>query len=283
MKRSWLLVASCCVLLGVLCGGARAQGGVEARRVEIAAPARAGSGGTVTLTGDWSVPPGNGPFPAALLMHGCSGKGRNMARWREFLNAHGVAALALDSFAARGIREVCSDPTPLSIDDRVSDAHAALDWLAARPEVAPDKVLLMGFSHGGATALDTAGRLFRSDAARPRFRACVAFYPSCGHLPRMRADYGLPVLILIGEADDWTPAQPCRELAAAHSGQDMAIAVYPGAYHGFDNAQQPVAFRPEARNRNSPTGKGATVGGDPAAMEAARKDVLAYLKRLGVL
>lgn len=283
MNRPWCLMASCCLLLGLFGGAARAEAGGEARRVEIAAPARAGAGETVTLTGDWSVPPGNGPFPAVLLMHGCSGKGRNMGRWREFLNAHGVAALALDSFSGRGIREVCTNPTQISIDDRVSDAHAALDWLAAQREVAPDKVLLMGFSHGGATALDAAGRLARRDAAKPRFRACVAFYPGCGHRERMQANYSLPVLILIGDADDWTPAQPCRELAATHSGQDMAIAVYPGAFHGFDNAQQPVAFRPEARNRWSPTGKGATVGGDPAALEAARKDVLAFFKRLGVI
>jgi dienelactone hydrolase len=48
-----------------------------------------------------------------------------------------------------------------------------------------------------------------------------------------------PILILIGEADDWNPAEPCRALVA-HSRPDsapIALTVYPGAYHGFDVRQ----------------------------------------------
>jgi dienelactone hydrolase len=44
----------------------------------------------------------------------------------------------------------------------------------------------------------------------------------------------LPLLILIGEADDWTAAEPCRELAKA-GGSSVSIVVYPGAYHDFDS------------------------------------------------
>src|SRR6516165_8151998 len=44
-----------------------------------------------------------------------------------------------------------------------------------------------------------------------RFRAAVAYYPGCMTLPRFTA----PVAILIGEADDWTSAERCREHGAA--------------------------------------------------------------------
>src|SRR5207248_11354074 len=47
-----------------------------------------------------------------------------------------------------------------------------------------------------------------------------------------------PVLILIGEADDWTPADRCREMDA-HARPDSApitLQVYPDAHHAFDIA-----------------------------------------------
>jgi dienelactone hydrolase len=46
------------------------------------------------------------------------------------------------------------------------------------------------------------------------------------------------VLILIGEADDWTPADRCREMVA-HARPDstpITLHVYPDAHHAFDVA-----------------------------------------------
>ena len=45
-----------------------------------------------------------------------------------------------------------------------------------------------------------------------------------------------PTVILIGEADDWTPGETCRELAelTRREGAAVELTVYPGAYHGFD-------------------------------------------------
>ncbi|MBV8121012.1 MAG: hypothetical protein JO081_13875, partial [Alphaproteobacteria bacterium] len=43
-----------------------------------------------------------------------------------------------------------------------------------------------------------------------RFRAAVAYYPACGVVPL--PTFTAPVLILIGEADDWTPVDYRTEL-----------------------------------------------------------------------
>jgi dienelactone hydrolase len=45
-----------------------------------------------------------------------------------------------------------------------------------------------------------------------------------------------PLMILIGEADDWTPADRCREMItkARPDGAPIALTVYPGAHHAFD-------------------------------------------------
>ncbi|HWG06402.1 MAG TPA: dienelactone hydrolase family protein, partial [Beijerinckiaceae bacterium] len=86
-----------------------------------------------------------------------------------------------------------------------------------------------------------------------------------------------PVLILVGELDDWTPAAPCRQMvdAARAQGEPIDIKVYPGARHSFDSPN-PVRYIAERVNSNAPGGHGATTGGDPTAWDDAVKRVLAF-------
>jgi dienelactone hydrolase len=108
---------------------------------------------------------------------------------------------------------------------------------------------------------------------RAGFRAAVALYPGCAMaLGSWRADATgtyravAPLLILIGDKDDWTPAVPCQKLAESSRGTEypVAITVYPGARHSFDSAR-PVRYVAARVNRNAPGGRGATTGGDPQA------------------
>ena len=52
-----------------------------------------------------------------------------------------------------------------------------------------------------------------------------------------------PTLILIGELDDWTPAEECRKMVNGRDdwgisrqkrGVPIKLIVFPGAYHAFD-------------------------------------------------
>ena len=77
------------------------------------APRQAGS--VVQLSGYLYRPDGPGPFPAVVMLHGCSGlmthSGKMQANarfWAEHLRDHGYVALLVDSFTARGIDEVCT-------------------------------------------------------------------------------------------------------------------------------------------------------------------------------
>jgi dienelactone hydrolase len=109
----------------------------------------------------------------------------------------------------------------------------------------------------------------------PAFRSAVAFYPGCRTLTRAKTPYRpyAPLLILSGEADDWTPAAPCAQLVdiAKDQGAPADIVVYPGAHHSFDRINLPVRYRPNVRNLNKPDRLGATVGEHPEAREAAIK------------
>ena len=160
----------------------------------------------------------------------------------------------------------------------------------------------MGGSHGGWTTLaamyvprDANNPL--AEAKRDGFAAAIALYPACA--PRYGAwstskpamfgpvtGYSgvyqpiAPLLILTGEKDDWTPAEPCRHLAEGSraAGYPVDIKIYPGAHHSFDN-DRPVRYVAQRNNANSPTGHGATTGGDPAAWADARKQVSAFFAR----
>ncbi|WP_445220466.1 dienelactone hydrolase family protein [Bradyrhizobium sp. Pa8] len=60
-------------------------------------------------------------------------------------------------------------------------------------------------------------------------RGAAAYYPYCN--PKLDANIDVPLLVLIGEDDDWTPAPLCRELQAAVSKvAPVEMVFYPGAH-----------------------------------------------------
>src|SRR5262249_1303772 len=89
-----------------------------------------------------------------------------------------------------------------------------------------------------------------------------------------------PLLILVGEKDDWTPADHCQALAQAAqgAGYPVTIKIYPGALHASDSAF-PRRYVAERRNANAPDGHGATTGGDAAAWEDAKLQVTQFFAR----
>ncbi|KAA2236256.1 dienelactone hydrolase family protein [Salinarimonas soli] len=266
-------------LLGALAaGGARASGG-EA----VTFP-----GGGMTLRGVLFRPQGPGPHPGVVALHGCGGladsRGRLQARhadWGERLAAAGFLVLFPDSFGSRGLGEQCRtrDRAVRPSIERVADAGAARAFLQARPDVKPGAVSLLGWSNGGSTVLQ-AVRPSKA-AGRPDFARAVAFYPGC----RVMQEGGgwrtrLPLLVLMGEADDWTPAPPCRALVAAARarGESAEIVLYPGAVHGFDAPASPVRTRRGLAFTGDGSGQ-AQVGTDPAARADALVRVPAFLAR----
>jgi dienelactone hydrolase len=162
------------------------------------------------LEGSLYRPQGDGPFAALLLLHGCSGLGENAFRWASWLKDEGYVALVVDSFSPRHISNICGPQgwMTLGISERVWDAFGALSYLRTLPFVERDRIGVMGWSRGGMTALRAGGKLLQPPDGG--FRVAVAFYPACaGNLSKE----GIPALLLLGELDDWTPAEPCVEIA----------------------------------------------------------------------
>jgi dienelactone hydrolase len=247
-----------------------------------------------------SRPDGPGPFPAVVIMHDCSGLGASSsgapARWGRELLGQGYVVLVPDSFSTRGFPAgVCTDASPRRNDAsparRVNDAYAALAHLRTLPFVDGRRIGIMGGSHGGTTTV-SAMLAPQGDSAplaverRQGFAAAVALYPGCAPSGRSwHAASGVyravaPLLILVGDKDDWTPADACRKLAAEAqaAGSPVEITVYPGAHHAFDS-NRPVRYIAGRINGHAPGGRGATTGGDPAAWADAIRQVTAFFAR----
>ena len=232
-------------------------------------------------------PEGDGPFPAVVLMHGCSGTQRtttHMTSWRglnrhaRLLNANGYVTLIVDSFEARRITDGCQTGAKY-YSVQVGDAHAAFDRLASLPIVDADRIGFAGFSLGGGSAIRLAIQTTvdsRRREGRGSYAALVAYYPWCE--ADMAFILARPFLVLIGEKDDWTPASRCIAMhsIAEFATAEMELEVYPGAHHSFD---MPMQGRYKVQGA---PGEFHTVAASPAALRDSQARMLAFFdKHLG--
>lgn len=230
-------------------------------------------------------PAGEGPFAAVVMMHDCSGLGPRSSgsprRWAKLLVDDGYVVVIPDSFSTRGFEGgVCTDHSGRRSEVRpivrARDAYEALAHARTLPFVDSARIGIMGGSHGGAAtlaALDPA----RAPGAQ-RFAAGVSLYPGCN--PDIAYRPYAPLLILAGEKDDWTPAERCSRLAerARAAGHPVTIKVYPGAHHAFDSGA-PIRYVEARVNSSSPTGKGATTGGNAEAWADSIREVRAFFAK----
>ena len=88
----------------------------------------------------------------------------------------------------------------------------------------------------------------------------------------------MPLLLLMGEADTWTPYPPCQAFleAAKARGNPIEIKSYPGAYHAFDSPDLELRELPQYRNGDRAV---PLEGTDEEARADSILRVLAYLKR----
>jgi dienelactone hydrolase len=224
----------------------------------------------------WFVrPTAAGRVPEVMIFHRCSGlpgfSWRRAQEWGALFRAQGYATLIVDSFTPRGLTNVCADAAAFTGAERAIDVWAAAAALAARDDVDPQRLAVIGFSHGGGTMLNavaverpgqTEARCWLPDTAR--IAAAIGLYPGCrGFLD----DFLAPLLIIVGDRDDWTQARYCRELVAKPrpATPRFTLEVLPDATHDFDVEDKPHSVLNHA------------VAYNPAAAQRARELVMAFL------
>lgn len=218
-------------------------------------------------------PPGPGPFPTAMLYHGCDGAKDNMHRWAAALVNNGWAAVIVDSNGPRDYtdfaswRLVCAGQL-LPGSERAGDLLVSMADAVRLPFVDAERMALIGMSHGGWSIME----LMTMDLARERptnltrlpapgaallagVQATVLVYPWCGLANHARhADWlsDASVLFILATADIVAPMFECEMIARGmkKAGQPVESIVYRGATHGFDQQQRsdysPLEYDPEA-------------------------------------
>jgi len=268
-------------------------------------------GTPVMLAGDLRLPKANEKNPVVIVMHSGGGQGGAtdaVADWVRILNEAGIATFTMDSFTPRGILSL-ADVGRLNSLVRVVDAYRALALLSKHRLIDPDKIIVMGGSHGGTPALYSGMARFQKSHGSPdlKFAAHIVFYGLCA--TTYHDDEVLdqrPLLVLHGTADNAVSAAACRDYAArlAKAGANVRFIEYPDAHHRFDspNLQQPVnlpqapspvacryaeaedgaivnvATKQPPSKDDACLGKGVTFQYNEAAARKSHDDVLAFLK-----
>jgi dienelactone hydrolase len=162
-----------------------------------------------------------------------------------------------------------------------------MNYLRSRRDVRPDNIALFGQSYGAAVAVDTMSKgalpyeLSLPQAPERDFRTAIVLYPGgCQLLLNAHWQPRQPMLLLMGEMDNWTPAAPCKELIAQVKNEGGPLIdghFYPNTYHGFDNPNLPMTVRTNVKL--PPDGHSPIVGSNPEARTDAINRVTQFLAK----
>jgi dienelactone hydrolase len=114
--------------------------------------------GKFELPGTITIPKGDGPFPAVVLVHGSGphdedetvSANKPFKDLAEGLASRGVAVLRYTKRTLKYGLQSSDDPIKLTVDDEaISDARAAVELIAKQPRIDSARVFLVGHSLGG--------------------------------------------------------------------------------------------------------------------------------------
>jgi len=185
-------------------------------------------------------PDGAGPFPAVMMVPGCSGFDADFQK--EFYDSVqsqlvklGFVTLRVNYLAARNFKH-CR--MTVSTTDVSGDIRIAANYLKQQTFVKKGAVNVMSWSYGGAGALKALGLAKSGDSLR--VDAVVAYYPYCGGVQTW--DSEVPVLVLVGTIDNVTPLSTCKILVFDDlpKRDKLTVRVYDDAHHAFDNFTLPA-------------------------------------------
>ncbi len=224
-----ILTGFVCIIFGIV-----AIAGAESITFE--SNSKSENGKPLMLTGELLKPDGDGPFPAVVFLHGCAGAGPRYDEWSRHLLDWGYVVLRVDSLRPRNKVNICNpseNDLYVWIIKRAQDAHDAKSYLAGLSFVDRNKIAAIGWSHGGSSLLKSIDAAFYIEDRGYPFRAAVALYPYCHNT---LADFEAPLLILIGDQDQVTPADLCqRQMSLKTPRPEVVLKIYPGADHNFDS------------------------------------------------
>ena len=194
-------------------------------------------------------PYGEEAAPVVIVFHGCEGMNEDLVNSRgQWLSSLGYIAVMVDSYKGRNVsaKDGCKGYR-LWGNERAADVYSALVLVREMDNVDFDRVVLLGYSHGGWSILDAlayggAPPFGASDAPQSALagvKGAVTYYPYCSFPARMRKpwkDETVPVLSVHAGQDSVVDSAECISGSIDWRDQGAAIEniLFPAVNHGFD-------------------------------------------------
>lgn len=179
-----------------------------------------------------SVPEGEGPFPAMILIHEWDGLVDRIRQTADALADEGYVAFAADLYhgqtgASREENMQLVQAAQSEPDAMIANLDAAVAWLEARDDVT-GRIGAVGWCFGGGVALS-----FGLDGAE--HEATAIFYGSLVDDPERLAALEHEVYGTFAELDDGIPPERVEAFVAAldAAGVENDVHVYDDVRHGF--------------------------------------------------
>ncbi|MFI5314480.1 MAG: dienelactone hydrolase family protein [Myxococcota bacterium] len=184
-------------------------------------------------------PTAPGRYPAVIVVMEIFGVNKHIEEVTRRIAAEGYVALAPDLFYRAGAGQVIpyaeiqkgvEQAMQLRDDKVVADLSAALDFLAAKPNVNAAKTGITGFCMGGRISFLAACDL------PDRIAAAAPFYGggTIALLPKA-ASIKAPLQLFFGQLDNYIPQDQVKAIEAKlrELGKRYKLDNYAGADHGF--------------------------------------------------
>jgi dienelactone hydrolase len=237
----------------------------------------------------------SGKTPAVIILHDGGGWSTDRTRqYGDLFTANGYATLEPRLFY--------NDQSPRNRTKDLASLYAALDYLAAQPNIDQNRIYAMGMSAGAVLAILAKTQMAKDTFSQTRnsFKAFASFYPVCwifsdiidGKSTRAFTEFSAndlkswqptPIKLFIPEFDDYedkdstTCANFVAKIPNKHARDSFSIKMYPGATHGWDHGKT-YSFQTWTACK----GKGCvnTNQSNPSVTAEGYKDVLEFFKTL---
>lgn len=250
MKMRYLIVLACLLIAAA-----------EALATEVTFPGAVAEGypKIAEVAGYLVFPTGEeakGQVPAVVILHGSGGIDGRGEFHAKALNAAGIATLEVLMFTS-GNR-----PRDGSRSN-FTHMYGALNYLANRHDIDPQRIGVMGFSWGGGLSLSSMSLALTQQftGGQLRFAAHAPFYPVCWPYLRLVSDpkapgygaykklTGAPVLVFAGGEDDYDEPDTCQKFIASlpeEARSHVSLKYYPKATHGWDSQERAKVFHDDS-------------------------------------
>ena len=182
-------------------------------------------------------------FPLVIGVAGSLGWREHHYEYMKMFQQSGFATFELNSFKSRNITSTVGSQVEVTTASIILDAYKAFEELSKHPNINKNKVSITGWSLGGAVALFSGWKpIMKAISKDLKFASHLSFYPPCFFDPENTEFTDSPIHILIGELDNWTPAEPCNYFVKKISNNsNVNLTIYPDSHHSFDS-KEPITF-----------------------------------------